>query len=585
MKRGCIVLATLLLILLLGAPPFNIFAGAPQPARNIMAVDLNARSLVAFKSYAFYLNPVNGRLAVWRSDGTTAGTVSLPIQDSVEELVMVNDKLIATASSNVDSGVQLKLLVWDDPLGTPREIAIGSPVAELAPYVLRELTSSRYFATFRLLRGAESIDLWRTDGTAEGTFVLKKTVLRNIVQNFCEGKSSFSNLLFFRSAQTNLANTFCALWVTDGSTAGTRLVADSLLEVGPTLGDIKQLQADLFVLTAKYQDFTGKLLVRPRRNSVTRLPSYLADKVIIADGSRAIYLNSPVDGAMSGLVGEVSSDGQYRELMKSSDFQSLNYLGQAGSRAVFKAEGLLIKIKNNEWTTFSTPGSTWPVASETNELFLQHNTLFMVGHGADSVEKLSTPFEGSISSKIVPLQGTLSFFLSAPLLGLTEPQRFLANLSVGDFCPSDPSKFLPGFCDCGISDQDSDRDGIPDCEDYYPSDPTRSVAESGEPTPVATSAVPHAPTSQPVPTAAPMRPPKPKVSVKKDGHVIIQGKKYARANYIFRVVNSKGKLSAIRSKKPKVKKKLAKGKWNAAYQVKVDAVMSTLSSNVPFKIR
>ena len=34
-----------------------------------------------------------------------------------------------------------------------------------------------------------------------------------------------------------------------------------------------------------------------------------------------------------------------------------------------------------------------------------------------------------------------------------------------DGCPLDPEKSAPGICGCGVSDTDSDDDGIADCED------------------------------------------------------------------------------------------------------------------------
>jgi uncharacterized repeat protein (TIGR02543 family) len=43
-----------------------------------------------------------------------------------------------------------------------------------------------------------------------------------------------------------------------------------------------------------------------------------------------------------------------------------------------------------------------------------------------------------------------------------------------DYCPDDPNKTEPGVCGCGVSDIDSDGDGVPDCNDKCPKDPNKT---------------------------------------------------------------------------------------------------------------
>jgi hypothetical protein len=40
-----------------------------------------------------------------------------------------------------------------------------------------------------------------------------------------------------------------------------------------------------------------------------------------------------------------------------------------------------------------------------------------------------------------------------------------------DNCPDDPNKVEPGTCCCGVSEEDTDQDGTPDCVDDCPRDP------------------------------------------------------------------------------------------------------------------
>ena len=44
-----------------------------------------------------------------------------------------------------------------------------------------------------------------------------------------------------------------------------------------------------------------------------------------------------------------------------------------------------------------------------------------------------------------------------------------------DSCPADPGKTEPGICGCGVADADSDGDGTPDCNDGCPADPNKTA--------------------------------------------------------------------------------------------------------------
>lgn len=44
-----------------------------------------------------------------------------------------------------------------------------------------------------------------------------------------------------------------------------------------------------------------------------------------------------------------------------------------------------------------------------------------------------------------------------------------------DACPTDPNKNRPGMCGCGNRETDSDRDGTPDCVDSCPNDPEKTA--------------------------------------------------------------------------------------------------------------
>ena len=46
-------------------------------------------------------------------------------------------------------------------------------------------------------------------------------------------------------------------------------------------------------------------------------------------------------------------------------------------------------------------------------------------------------------------------------------------LDCEDGCPNDPTKVAPGACGCGVPDTDTDGDGVADCDDGCPDDPSK----------------------------------------------------------------------------------------------------------------
>lgn len=53
-----------------------------------------------------------------------------------------------------------------------------------------------------------------------------------------------------------------------------------------------------------------------------------------------------------------------------------------------------------------------------------------------------------------------------------------AKWRVEDNCPHDATKLEPGVCGCGLSDEDTDTDGVMDCDDGCPFDPTQTSGDS-----------------------------------------------------------------------------------------------------------
>lgn len=77
------------------------------------------------------------------------------------------------------------------------------------------------------------------------------------------------------------------------------------------------------------------------------------------------------------------------------------------------------------------------------------------------------PFANTTAYRFYRLN--ISNTLDAETASSTQLAEFtLRFLNLPDECPDDPYKLQPGLCGCGVSDVDTDDDGVPDCDDGCP---------------------------------------------------------------------------------------------------------------------
>ena len=181
-------------------------------------------------------------VGLWRTDGTEAGTsllqdlgtpdadhASFYVGTDTFAVVPVGDRMIVLASPGLASvsvaGVQTF------PPGPPMDAVWVSDGTAAGTHFVTELAEfSRFNTTFdaRVLNGAvlfgssaqgeapELFSLWRTDGTAAGTFRLAPMF------NFIDADAANGNV-FFAAATYETGR---ELWVSDGTVANTHLVKD-----------------------------------------------------------------------------------------------------------------------------------------------------------------------------------------------------------------------------------------------------------------------------------------------------------------------------------------------------------------------
>lgn len=205
------------------------------PTQTIPRYAETPESLVEFRGRLhFAVNFEDGRMSLWRSDGTASGTVELeefpPLPPAfffsrLGGLTPTEDRLFFTMA---DATHGHELWVTEGARGGARRVVDLTPGVESS--LLSHLAGLGRTLVFirevpETTSSAARYELWRSDGTAAGTVRLR---------DFGETSVSWRDarlgdtLLFFLSDATRGTE----LWKTDGTAGGTALV--SRLDAGPT---------------------------------------------------------------------------------------------------------------------------------------------------------------------------------------------------------------------------------------------------------------------------------------------------------------------------------------------------------------
>ncbi len=151
------------------------------------------------------------------------------------------DALLARSSSHLEPQVELI-----------RDINTQSFNGFVDPGTYVALGDSLLFAHFR---GTDGVELWRSDGSAAGTVLVKDIATAQVL-----GGSYPRELTVLGSRVVFMARDEAGdeLWVTDGTTAGTQLLKD--LYVGPESGAPAELTVIGSTLYFSARDATGRYL-------------------------------------------------------------------------------------------------------------------------------------------------------------------------------------------------------------------------------------------------------------------------------------------------------------------------------------
>lgn len=184
------------------------------------------------------LTPIDGGIlftagnAPWTSDGTIAGTMPLAAPGTsanctTGEYTPLGGKVFFRASST-DAGCEL----WQTdgtPGGTARAVDIVLGPTGSSPNRLVRVGQTLFFVAIDATHGAE---LWKSDGTAEGTKLVKNIALEGTGPNdppLSAGLADLTasgGLLFFTAFNYGCSCSDTELWRSDGTEEGTFQVKD-----------------------------------------------------------------------------------------------------------------------------------------------------------------------------------------------------------------------------------------------------------------------------------------------------------------------------------------------------------------------
>ncbi|TRX25223.1 T9SS type A sorting domain-containing protein [Flavobacterium franklandianum] len=207
--------------------PGYMFAGVPNSSTPRNLTDVNG--LLYFTAD----NGINGN-ELWKSDGTEAGTVMVKdiniysnFSDGSSDAAMLTNinGVLYFRCNNIDNGYEL----WKSDgtaIGTVmvKDIFIGSSLNGLpnssAPYSLTNVNGTLFFSARD--QSTSNFELWKSDGTSAGTVKVKEIVAGNNGSDPI-GLANVNGTLYF-SANDGING--IELWKSDGTNAGTVMVKD-----------------------------------------------------------------------------------------------------------------------------------------------------------------------------------------------------------------------------------------------------------------------------------------------------------------------------------------------------------------------
>lgn len=195
------------------------------------SLQLNYREYMVLNNALYFVadDGVHGQ-ELWKTDGTTAGTVMVKDintgsnNSQISKLININNTLYFAAN---DGGNGQELWKTDgSTAGTVMVKDINAGTGSSGVAFLVEANGVLYFQAYDGVHGDE---LWKSDGTAAGT-VMVKDIYPGSLGSGPSSIASINGMLYFEAESPTVGY---ELWTSDGTAAGTVMVKD----INPGIGD------------------------------------------------------------------------------------------------------------------------------------------------------------------------------------------------------------------------------------------------------------------------------------------------------------------------------------------------------------
>jgi ELWxxDGT repeat protein len=369
---------------------------------------------------------------LFRSDGTAAGTGLVKdiepgaVGSSIFESIAFGDRLLFTASTTAAGS---ELWISDGTADGTRLVSDLVPGPDGGqPYGLVAVGDRAFFATFLGAGG-----LWITDGTTAGTQRLAEVLPTTTPTAFGSGRVLFGG--YDPTFETEL-------WISDGTPTGTQPVADL---------DPVDASEPSRITAAGTRAFFGAYTI----------PSSTAAELWVTDGTapNTTRLAQLTDAGVRSFVFEMVALGDRVVFTVLADDDTVTLWASDGTEAgTHPIEGVC------------------PVADcRPQNLFVYEDTVFLEmndgTHGRSLWQTDGTTAGTRLVDDTAPGPDdwfwhyqSVAFLGGRIFFGACDPAHDCEPwLFDYDQCPADRGKLAPGNCGCGVADADTDGSGVTDC--------------------------------------------------------------------------------------------------------------------------